>query len=271
MSTAIDIVNESHAAEAFSRQSAVFDNIYGHDGIITYKRWRVRSHVEQYLQPGSRILELNAGTGEDAIYFAQQGYHVHATDIAGGMQQVLANKSASLRQQISHEICSFTQLEDLKNKGPFDHIFSNFGGLNCTGELDKVLSSFDSLLKPGGKVTMVIISKFCLWETFLVFKGKFRTAFRRFFSKRGRKAHVEGAYFKCFYYRPSYVVNQLKDQFKLLSIEGLCTIVPPSYIDGFAEKYPKTFRLLSQAENKRKTAWPWKFIGDYYIISLEKK
>lgn len=271
MSTAIDIVNESHAAEAFSRQSVVFDDIYGEDGIIRYKRWRVRSHVEKYLQPGSHILELNAGTGEDAIYFAQQGHYVHATDIAEGMQQVLSSKSASLREQVTHEVCSFTQLDQLKNKGPFDYIFSNFGGLNCTCELDKVLASFNSLLKPGGRVTLVIISKFCLWETLLVFKGKFKTAFRRFFSKRGRRAHVEGAYFKCFYYRPSYVINQLKDNLKLLSIEGLCTIVPPSYIEGFAEKHPKAFRFLSRAENKRKAAWPWRSIGDYYIISLEKK
>ncbi len=61
---------------------------------------------------------------------------------------------------ISNELCSYTELNGLKNKGPFDCIFSNFAGLNCTGELDDVLHSFDSLLKPGGIVVLVVLLHF---------------------------------------------------------------------------------------------------------------
>jgi hypothetical protein len=57
----------------------------------------------------------------------------------------------------------------------------------------------------------------------------------------------------------------------LLSIEGLCTIVPPSYIENFGDKYPKAFEFLKNKEDKLKSKWPWKFIGDYYIISMQKK
>ena len=101
--------------------------------------------------------------------------------------------------------------------------------------------------------------------------GKFKTAFRRFFSSNGTNAHIEGVHFKCWYYNPSFVVNRLKNNFDLLSIEGLCTIVPPSYIEGFAEKRPLTYKWLIDKENKLKSRWPWKYIGDYYIISLQKK
>lgn len=263
--------NEANASDAFSRQSGVFDEIYSGNTIVSYKRTRVRAHVLQYLKPNSNILELNSGTGEDAIFFAQQGHHVHATDISTGMQQVLRQKTLPYANQISTEICSFTQLSELTNKGPYDHIFSNFGGLNCTGELEKVLLSFNALLKPGGKVTMVIIPPFCLWETFLVFKGKFKTAFRRFFSRKGRTAHIEGAYFKCFYYKPSFIINTLQASFKVLGVEGLCTLVPPSYIEGFAEKHPEAYQFLKNKEDKLKDTWPWKYMGDYFIISLEKK
>jgi ubiquinone/menaquinone biosynthesis C-methylase UbiE len=263
--------NEGDASAAFSRQSKIFDQIYSANTIINYKRARVRQHVLNHLAPGSSILELNSGTGEDAIFFAQAGHHVHATDISTGMQQVLQQKSAPYRNKISQEICSFTQLDQLKNKGPFDHIFSNFGGLNCTGELEKVLLSFDALLKPGGKVTMVIIPGFCLWETLLVFKGKFKTAFRRFFSSGGRTAHIEGTYFKCWYYNPSFVIKTLQHSYKVLGVEGLCTIVPPSYIEGFAEKHPRAYKFLKNKEDKLKDKWPWKYMGDYFIISLEKK
>ncbi|MBD1364892.1 class I SAM-dependent methyltransferase [Mucilaginibacter sp. ZT4R22] len=265
--------NEQLAEAAFSNQSVVFDGLYSGNTIINYKRKRVRDHVLQYLKPGSSILELNSGTGEDALFFAQNGFKVHATDISAGMQAELKRKAElyGMAEKVSNEICSYTQLSELKNTGPYDLIFSNFAGLNCTGELDKVLASFSALLKPGGVATLVILPKFCLWETLLVFKGKFKTAFRRFFSGKGRKAHVEGVHFKCWYYNPSYVVKQLKNEFDVLSVEGLCTLVPPSYIEGFAEKRPSAYKFLCRLEDKWKSTWPWKYMGDYYIISLKKK
>lgn len=265
-------LQEQLTATAFSRQAPVFDELYSTNTIVNYKRERVRRHVLQFLAPGSSILELNAGTGEDAIFFAGNGFSVHATDISDGMQRQLEYKvdASGLRRMISNELCSFTQLKQLKNKGPFDMVFSNFAGLNCTAELDKVLLSLAGLLKPGGVATLVILPQFCLWETLLMFKGKFRTAFRRFFSSNGRVAHLEGTYFRCWYYNPSYVVKTLQGTFTLLDMEGLCCLVPPSYIEYFAEKYPRVYSFLKAKEDKLKSRWPWRLIGDYYIISLRK-
>lgn len=265
--------NEELAERAFSLQSAVFDGLYNSNAIIQYKRERVRRHVLPFLGVNSNILELNSGTGEDAVWFAGQGHSVHATDISAGMQEILKNKivDLDLQDKISAELISFIQLENLERKEEYDMIFSNFAGLNCTDELSKVLDSFYPLLKPGGMATLVILPKFCLWEFLLLFKGKFKTAFRRLFSKKGVNAHIEGAYFTCWYYDPSFIIHRLKGRFDLVSLEGLCTLVPPSYIEGFAEKYPKTFSFLKNKEERWKAKWPWKSIGDYYIISLQKK
>jgi ubiquinone/menaquinone biosynthesis C-methylase UbiE len=265
--------NEQYAAKAFSAQAGVFDKIYSGNTIVNYKRDRVRAHVLQYLKPNSHILELNSGTGEDAIFFAGKGHRVHATDIAEGMQQKLREKAAKtpFSTSITTENCSYTQLGTLRHTGPYDHIFSNFAGLNCTGELDKVLLSLPPLLNPDGVATLVILPRFCLWESMLIFKGLFKTATRRWFSKNGVKARVEGTYFTCWYYDPSYVVNTLKDSFEVLSIEGLCTIVPPSYIEHFAEHYPQAYQWLKKMEGRYRFSRLWRSIGDYYIISLRKK
>ena len=274
MSNTITNMPEQAAEKAFSKQAPLFDQLYAADTIIQYKRKRVREHVDHFISPGSQILELNAGTGEDAIYFAEQGHWVHATDISSGMQEMLRNKvnELQLNHKISTEICSFTALEKLQQEGPYDYIFSNFAGLNCTGRLGKVLNSFSYLLKPGGIVTLVLLPKFCLWELLLVFKGKFSTALRRLLSgRKGAKAHIEGEYFRCWYYNPSFIRKHLKKSFKVLSVEGLCTIVPPSYMENFAGKHPRLYDWLQQKENKLKNKWPWKMIGDYYIITLQKK
>ena len=262
--------NEQQAAIAFGKQAVVFDELYEGNTIIMYKRDRVRAHVEAFLKPSSNILELNSGTAEDAEYFARRGHFIHATDISEGMQKVAKQKiaRAGVDNSVSFELCSFTQLDQLQNKGPYDAIFSNFAGLNCTGELDKVLASFQDLLKPGGIVTLVILPKFCLWESLLIFKGKFKTAARRFFAKNGRDSQVEGEHFKCWYYNPSYVIKNLKNDFEVLKLEGLCTFVPPSYIEGFAEKHPKLYKWLKRMEDRMRFSWPYRSIGDYYVISL---
>lgn len=266
-------IHEKTVASAFNKQAAFFDELYAGDTIIQYKRKRVREHVLNYLKPSSAILELNAGTGDDAIFFAQRGHAVHATDISEMMQVMLKEKAQlnGLKAKITNELCSYTQLENLSNKGPFDCIFSNFAGLNCTNELSKVLRSFDPILKPGGFATLVLLPKFCLWELLLVFKGKYRTAFRRLAGAGGARAHVEGEYFRCWYYNPSFIKKNIPGNFEVTAIEGLCTIVPPSYLQGFAEKRPAIYRRLVNLEEKWKTKWPWKTIGDYYIITLRKK
>lgn len=264
--------NEATVATAFGKQAAGFDELYNPNTIIQYKRNRVRAVLQELLSPNSEVLELNSGTGEDAIWLAQQGHTVHATDISVGMQQVLQQKvmAAGLQQHISTELCSFTQLEQLQQKGPYQCIFSNFAGLNCTGELHKVLSAFDNLLVPGGMVVLVVLPKFCLWEFLLLFKGKFKTAFRRLFSKHGAPAHLEGEHFTCWYYNPSYITQHLPAHFQVKALEGLCTLVPPSYIEHFTERRPRLYNWLCQKEDKWKSRWPWKYWGDYYIIALEK-
>ncbi|MGZ5245099.1 MAG: methyltransferase domain-containing protein [Bacteroidia bacterium] len=273
MKSTVEIQNKSLAAEAFSRQSVVFDDIYSTNLIIQYKRERVRNTVNKHLHVNDKILELNAGTGEDAIYFGQKGYKVHATDIADGMLSTLGDKIIynKLQDVISSEKCSYTELHSLQNKGPYDLIFSNFAGLNCTDKLNDVLLSFSPLLNKNGKVVLVVMPSFSLWETILAFQGQFKTAFRRFNSKKGRLAHIEGTFFRCWYYNPSYIADTLKDDFEVFEVEGLCSIVPPSFFEGFPKKHPRLYKFLCKAENLFKARWPWKYIGDYFIITLYKK
>ncbi len=273
MNETIFIKNEDAVAGAFSEQSNIFDECYKHNSIISYKRLRVREHVMKLLPESAYILELNAGTGDDAIFFASNGYKVHATDISMGMQQQLIQKIKTLELEgmISHERRSYTDLGHLTDRGPYDLVFSNFAGLNCTNELDKVLSSFNHLLKPGGIATMVVLPKFCLWEFLLLFKGKWKTAFRRFSGKKGARARVEGNFFRCWYYNPSFIKKEMQKDYEWVGTEGLCTIVPPSYIEGFAEKYPRLYEWLKRGEAKFRSRWPWRNIGDYYIISFRKK
>ena len=261
---------EIKVSDAFSRQSVVFDAIDEGNDILLWMRNRVRREVLSYIKPGSEMLELNCGTGIDSVFFAQQGFNVLATDNAPGMLQMLSQKidKLDLSERLSFQRCSFNELEGLGGR-KFDYVFSNFGGLNCTDDLAKVLTDIDGLLNPGGYFTLVIMPPICPWELIMLFKGYFKTAFRRL-SKKGTMAHVEGVYFKCYYYTPRYVMNAVKRNFTLRSLKGLSIVVPPPFIEHFAARHPSMFNRLERLENKIWDKAPFNRWNDHFMITMQK-
>ena len=126
-------------AEAFSRKSAVYDAFGEDHPNLTRMRQRVYAAVTRHLKPGSHLLEINAGTGLDASQLVKSGYTVHATDLAPGMIEAIEQKVADqqLDGRLSAQQLSFTNLDQADN-GPFDAVYSNFGGLNCVADLKDV-------------------------------------------------------------------------------------------------------------------------------------
>jgi len=124
------------------------------------RRNLIRNEVGLFLKPKHKILELNSGSGIDAVYFAQKGHEVLATDIAAESEIYITQKIETLKlNRLKFEKCSFTNLKKLENNN-FDYIFSNYGGLNCIDNLLLVFEQFDALLLPKGYVSLVIMPPF---------------------------------------------------------------------------------------------------------------
>lgn len=257
---------QSPASEAFSAQSVIFDAIDRENAIIQWMRQKVYNHVDQLLTKPSHILELNAGTGIDALHFASQGHTVHATELAEGMVSELTRKT-SHESNITVQQCDFTQLDNVQ-VGPFDLVFSNFGGLNCIPDLKAVTQHLQPLLKPGAFVTWVLIPRFCPWEVAHALKGNFKLAFRRF-KKGGSQAHVEGKYFQCYYFSASEMLQALGSDFQLYRQEHLALFVPPPYQERFPQRWPGLFRMLQRWDNATKS-WPLlRHWGDHIIVTAQ--
>ncbi|MEO8088635.1 MAG: class I SAM-dependent methyltransferase, partial [Bacteroidota bacterium] len=213
----------------------------------------------------------NCGTGIDAVFFAEQGMKVHATDIAAGMLSELKSKieTKNLAESISLEQCSFTELNQITQKN-FDHIFSDFGGLNCVKEIDDVIVSFKSLLKPGGTATLVIMPPVCPWEILLAAKGNFKTAFRRF-RKGGAESHLEGERFMSYYFSPQYIISCFGKEYEKLELQGLGSFVPPPYLDLFPKKHPGVFEKLKNWDEKMCHTFPFNRWADHFILTVRLK
>jgi ubiquinone/menaquinone biosynthesis C-methylase UbiE len=255
-------------AEAFSRTAEKYDSFADDHPHLTRMRNKVYDHVRRLLQPGSRILELNAGTGTDAVALAQRGYHVHATDLAPGMLKRARDKVAQLNLsgQITIQQCSFTELDQVQG-APFDAVFSNLGGLNCIPDLTPVIRQLPRVLKPGGLVTWVLMSPICLWELAEIFRGHFRLAFRRL-PQRGTRSHLEGLHFDVYYCKPRKVLKWFGDDYNVLALEGLSVITPTAESKNLARQHPHLYHALSWFDDRLAARSPWREWGDFYILSL---
>jgi SAM-dependent methyltransferase len=100
-----------------------------------------------------RILELGAGQGRDTMFFAREGFHVHALDYSATGLKAIQKKADELG--VSQSIT--TVLHDIRKALPFDDnsfdaCYSHM--LFCmaltTAELEFLIQEILRILKPGG-------------------------------------------------------------------------------------------------------------------------
>ncbi len=255
-------------SEAFSLTAERYDSFAQDHPHLTRMRNKVYAHVQRHIPPGARVLELNAGTGTDAVQLALRGYRVHATDIAPGMLERLRGKVDELKLQgrITVEARSFLSLDDVPG-APFDAVFSDLGGLNCVRDLSPVIAQLPKVLRPGGIVTWVIMPHVCLWEMAEVFRGHFRLAFRRF-SHEAVRANLEGLHFDVYYFSPRQVLDWFGPDYELLALEGLSVLTPTAESKSFARLFPRVYRALAWLDDRLSPHWPWSGWGDFFMLSL---
>ncbi len=262
------VQRDATISEAFSRTAKKYDAFADDHPHLTRMRTKVYTHVERFVPRDARILELNCGTGIDAVALAQRGYTVHATDNAPGMLQQLPEKieSNQLGEKVTFQRCSFTALDQVQG-APFDAIFSDLGGLNCVSDLSPVIQQLPKVLRPGGLVTWVLMPPVCLWELAEIFRGQPRLAFRRF-ARRGTRAHLEGLNFMVYYFTPQQAVQWFGADYDCLTIEGLSVLTPTAESKNFAKRYTRLYRALSWLDDRVAFLAPWRGWGDFYILTM---
>lgn len=257
---------QSQVAAAFSRKAGIYDAFGQDHANLSRMRGKVYDQLARWTPARSHILELNAGTGLDAVALLQRGYRVHATDISPGMVAEMERKRAALElgDCFSVQQCSFTKLHQVAG-GPFDAVFSNFGGLNCVADLTAVTRQLPQLLKPGGVLTWVIMPSICPWELALLPKD-WRVATRRL-RRGGVQANVEGVAFQTYYFTPGQVKKALGPAFHTLALSGLSIVTPTADNDRFAKQHPRLFHWLAWLDDHLSRLPLFNRTGDFFILT----
>jgi ubiquinone/menaquinone biosynthesis C-methylase UbiE len=252
--------------EAFDKSSSSYDADFTYSKIGSEQRKQVYFQLAKEIKNCSSVLEVNCGTGEDAIYFSKKGMRVLATDISAKMIEEAKRKLGD--GNVKFEICNAIDLE--KIDGTFDLVFSNFGGLNCLTEVELTQFCKAAALKLNskGKLVMVFISSNSFIEK-VYFKLKSRTIRRQ--EKHGVETIIENQRFLTYYYSPEKLIGLFSNQFKVVSTKPIGFFVPPSYFENKVTSRPILFRLFVILDSFIKN-WSWLANrADHFYISFEKK
>lgn len=127
-------------AAPFDHIAETYDEVFTDSPIGRAQREAVWRELDRIFRPGQCILELNCGTGLDAVHLAGRGVEVLACDAAPHMVEVARRRLHTLGSElpVGLRVLTTEHIAELEGEGPFDGAFSNFGGLNCVRDLGAV-------------------------------------------------------------------------------------------------------------------------------------
>ena len=255
-------------ATAFDSLAADYDRSFTTSSIGSKMRSAVWRRMDKAFHAGDRVLELNCGTGEDAVHLGGRGVRVLATDSS---PEMLALTRAKVERAGLAGIVDIAHLaiEDLAAHGPphsFDGVLSNFGGLNCVEDLSAVARGLAALIRPGGRALLCVMGPAVPWEwAWFLFHGQPRKAVRRL---RRQGAPWRGHTIR--YPSIGRVRRAFAPHFVQHHVSAVGALLPPTFAESWAALHPRMLAGLDRVERRVEAVWPLPRLADHFLIELER-
>ena len=250
-----------------------YDRIFPESVIGRVQRDAVWREMDKAFQPGMRVLEINCGTGIDAVHLAGRGVRVVACDLSSRMIDQARQRLdiTGLDELVDFRVLDTAKLDSLVVDAPFDGAFSNFSGLNCVQDLSQVASNLARLVKPRARIVLCMVGRFSAWEmAWHLAHGKPRLALHRF---RRRPITPTSAQESVLVHYPSVSDMQriFAPDFRLQGWRGIGVAVPPSCLETFARKVPALIGCLARIDRYISRAPIFRSMGDCVLMQFERR
>jgi ubiquinone/menaquinone biosynthesis C-methylase UbiE len=229
------------APAAFDRIAERYDEQWTDTPAGRAQREQVWREIDPLFRRGDRVLDIGCGTGVDAAHLAARGVIVHATDPSPAMVERARHRAAN--SVSGYETFRAPSLRAefrclTPNCPPYDGALSNFGALNCAQDLPGAARAIAAVVRPGGRVAICVIGRFCLWEAlYYAATLRFHKAFRRL---PGRATSSLG---EVYYPTVAALRRAFQPSFRLERWIGIGLCVPPSYVRLPARLFPPLHAL----------------------------
>jgi SAM-dependent methyltransferase len=262
---------ESQPGLAFDSLAARYDDLFTRSMIGRAQRGVVWDALINTFEPGAQILELNCGTGEDALFLAGLDVAVLACDASAQMIDTARRRMQSEDPEapIEFRVLPTEQLSRLGHGELFDGVFSNFSGLNCVADLHLTAHQLAGLVARRAPVLICVSTRYCIWEIAWFFlQGQFRKGLRR--TSGFAMAKVGEFTVKIHYPTLRAIRKTFSPYFRMRWCTGIGVAVPPSYLETMVRNRPQLLNML-RAIDRVISPLPWfRTVGDHILICLER-
>jgi SAM-dependent methyltransferase len=257
----------TNPARAFDAMAGSYDSQFTATPIGAIMRRAVWSRCTARFAAGSRILDMNCGTGEDALWLVGQGMSVLATDISESMLEVARRKLASTPGHAAARVQRLSWEELMEwDEAPFDGALSNFGGLNCVHDLRAAAVGLAAKLRPGAHALLCLMGPCVPWEwAWFLARGEPAKAFRRL-----RRAGRQWSGISLHYPSIAATRRAFAPEFRTVRACAIGALVPPPYTQPHTGRFARTIAALNRIERRWETRWPLPQLADHYLLELER-
>ena len=264
--------------QAFDALAPTYDADFTESVIARYLRGLVQDRLLQHFQAGNPVLELGCGTGEDALFLAQRGVRVTATDsseamLAAARAKLGGNPLVQVERLDMRELqaSSFQLPASINQPSAFAGAFANFGAVNCLSEWRTLAAWLSERVMPGGIVGLGVMSPLCLWEPLWHgLHGNLATATRRW-KRKGATFNTGGSPITIHYPTIRRLQHDFSEWFTCTDVRPLGVFLPPSDVYGAIEKRPALLRMLMELEQQFGHWTVLAPFADHYWIEFKRK
>jgi len=257
---------ETNSSEAYWDVAAeTYDRDFTQTTIGRMWRESAWTEFDTCFQPGQRLLELNCGTGVDAVHLAGRGIRVLACDISPRMIQLARKRAvaAGYCGLLDFRVLATEMIGTLDVKRQFDGAYSNFSGLNCVEDLSAVRRDLARLLKPGARIVLCMLGRFSVWELFWRLVHGHRKNLLRRLSKRDGIVKVR-------YLSTNEIAQEFAPEFQLRRWKGIGVTLPPPYTERWARRFPRFMQILASLDRVAGNIRPVRSIASCILLELQR-
>ncbi len=262
---------------AFDPLAPTYDDVFTNTQIGRYLRGEVHQRLLHHFEADDNVLEMGCGTGQDALFLAEQGVNITATDASMGMIDIAREKIGN------HPHITLSQLDlrklnqqtAINGSAQFTGAFANFGVLNCLDDWQSLAKWLAERIQIGGIVGFGVMAPYCIWEVLWHgLHGNFSTATRRlrktsmFQPESTAETMIESI--NIVYPTIRRLTQDFSPFFERVYVRPIGLVLPPSDVFGVIEKRPRLLKRLLQTEA---TVGKWRklaLFADHYWIEFRR-
>ena len=255
------------APAPFDALATGYDRTFSESLLGRLLRDGVHEEMSGAFQAGDLVLDLGCGTGEDARRLAERGVRVVGIDLSAEMIRIAREKTAGLDVRLEvGDLSDPSTLWGGAREGAFDGAIANFGALNSARSCRAPARSLGRLVRPGGRVFLVVMGRWCPLEwLWFASQGHLGTAFRRVHgSARSSTGMV-------YYPTPAELTAEFAGSFEHIRTCGIGVLLPPTSASELVEHHGALFRRAARLERRiRHTAAAARF-NDHFLLELRRR